>query len=60
MQIGGEPHRVKLIVDLTRYDKRLTEGQLGTTMPGVKLSIWGSEDRFVAVRFDCGAERYTL
>jgi hypothetical protein len=56
MQIGGESYRVELIEDLTRYDKRLIKGQLGMTMPGVKLSVWGSSDRFVAVRFDCGAE----
>lgn len=54
MQIAGKPERMRLIVDLTRYDRRLTVGQLGTTMPNVKLSIWG--DRFVAIRFDCGAE----
>jgi len=53
MQIEGKPVRVKLIKDLTRYDKRLTAGQLGTTIPNVKLSFWGNMDTFVAVEFDC-------
>ena len=56
MQMGGEPRRVRLTVDLTRYDARLVFGSLGRTMPSVKLSIWGSQDRFVAVRFDNGAQ----
>lgn len=55
MQIAGVKERVELIVDLTRYDKRLIVGSLGWTMPDVKLSMWGSEDRFVAVQFDNGA-----
>ncbi len=55
MQIEGEPQRVKLKVDLTKYDERCKEGELGWTIPNVKLSMWGSQDRFVAVRFDNGA-----
>jgi hypothetical protein len=56
MQIAGNPERVKLKVDLTRYNKKCKIGELGWTMPNIKLSIWGSQDRFVAVRFDNGAE----
>jgi hypothetical protein len=55
MQIAGKKERVKLIVDLTRYNSNCKIGELGWTMPNVKLSMWGSEDRFVAVRFDNGA-----
>ena len=55
MQIGGERQRVRLNVDLTRYDARLVVGSMGWTLPDVKLSMWGSQDRFVAVKFDCGA-----
>lgn len=46
--------RVKLLVDLTRYDSRLTGGQLGTTNMRDR-SGWSAMDRFVKVRFDCGA-----
>ena len=56
MQLGGKPIRVKLIEDLTRYDLRCKVGELGWTIPDTKLSIWGSYDRFVAVRFDNGAK----
>lgn len=54
MQIGGKPERVELLVNLERYGKGLVEGIKGWTIPNVKLSMWGSEDRFVAVRFDNG------
>jgi len=54
MQIAGEPERVKLKVNLERYRKGLIEGLEGWTIPNVKLSIWGSQDRFVAVKFDNG------
>ena len=54
-QLGGIPIRVKLTCDLTRYDRRLTEGQEGMTIPSYKCSEWGSMESFVAVRFDCGA-----
>ena len=55
MQLGGNKIRVKLKVDLTKYDKRLVEGSLGYTMPDIKLDVWGWQDRYVAVKFDCGA-----
>ena len=54
MQIGGEPERVKLKVDLTRYNEKAKEGELGWTIPGTKLTFLGSSDTFVAVRFDNG------
>jgi len=56
MQLGGKPVRVRLKEDLTKYDERCKIGELGWTMPDVKLSIWGSYDRFVAVKFDNGAK----
>jgi len=56
MQIAGNPIRVKLKVDLTRYDSRCKIGSYGYTIPNLKLSIWGSQDRFVAVKFDNGAK----
>lgn len=56
MQLSGKPIRVKLKVDLTRYDNRCKVDSLGYTIPDLKLSIWGSQDRFVAVRFDSGAQ----
>jgi len=54
MQISGKPIRVKLKVDLTKYNPDCKIGSLGYTIPDVKLSIWGSQDRFVAVKFDNG------
>lgn len=56
MQIAGKSLRVKLKVDLTKYDNRCKVGSLGYTIPDIKLSIWGSQDRFVAVKFDNGAQ----
>jgi hypothetical protein len=55
MQYGGKPQKVKLKVDLTKYDSRCVAGSTGKTIPNVKLSIWGGYDRFVAVKFDNGA-----
>lgn len=55
MQLGGKPVRVKLKVDLTKYDSRCKEGQEGTTIPNYKCGMYGSFDHFVAVRFDNGA-----
>lgn len=55
MQLGGKSKKVKLKVDLTKYDNRLTVGQEGMSIPNKKFSMWGSQDRFVAVKFDCGA-----
>lgn len=60
MQIAGKPERVRLNCDLTRYNSKLLKGQIGYTMPNVKLSMWGSSDRFVAVKFDCGVSLDTL
>jgi len=55
MQIAGDPVRVKLINDLTRYDPRCKVGELGWTMPNVKLGLYGSMDSVVAIQFDNGA-----
>lgn len=55
MQQGGESKRIKLSVDLTRYDPRLVLGALGNTIPNVKIGLYGSSDSFVAVKFDSGA-----
>lgn len=55
MQLGGEAKKVTLNTDLTKYDSRLTNGQVGKTIPNVKLSEWGSMDHFVAVQFECGS-----
>lgn len=60
MQLGGKPQRVRLKTGLTKYDKRLKEGILGFTIPDQKLSVWGSQDRFVAVAFDNGINRDVL
>ena len=54
MQLGGKPKDVTLNCDLTQYDGRLTKGQKGITLPNTKCGIWGSADRFVAVKFECG------
>jgi hypothetical protein len=56
MQLGGKPKRVKLNVDLTKYDSRCTLGSEGYTMPNVKLGLYGSFDHFMAVKFDNGAK----
>jgi hypothetical protein len=58
--VAYSKQRVKLIVDLTRYNPKCKVGVLGWTMPGVKLSIWDSQDRFAAVHFDNGAELSVL
>jgi len=55
MQIAGNPKRVKLNVDLTGYDSRCKVGELGWTIPDFKFCVWGSQDRYVAVRFNNGA-----
>ena len=54
MQIGGDKLRVKLKVDLTRYNPCCKKGAMGWTIPNTKVGIWGSNDIFVAVRFDDG------
>ena len=55
MQISGKPIRIKLKVDLTRYDSHYKKDEQGWTIPDYKVGIWGSQDRFVAVKFDNGA-----
>ncbi len=47
--------RVKLTVDLRRYDPRLLRGSKGHTVPGLKCSDWGESLDFAAVQFDNGA-----
>jgi hypothetical protein len=54
MSSSLQPQRVRLTADLTRYDARLTTGQLGWTEPG-SHAVWG-----VIVRYDCGARLDTL
>lgn len=57
MQTSGESKRVRLTVDLTRYDPRCKIGELGWTMPDMAYSSWAKfYDRFVAVKFDNGAK----
>ncbi len=51
----GYARRVKLRVDLTKYDSRCKVNEEGITLPDVKLSMYGSFDNFVAVKFDNGA-----
>jgi len=56
MQKGGKSIRVRLLDDLTRYDKRCKVGELGWTIPDVQLSPLGGHGTFVAVQFDNGAQ----
>jgi len=49
----GPSRKVKLDVDLTKYHGHLVPGVTGTMIPDRKCSMWGSQDRFGAVRFDC-------
>ncbi len=56
MLYGTKKERVKLLVDLTRYDLRCKIGELGWAIPDLKVGIWGSEDRFCGVIFDNGAK----
>jgi len=49
----GKPRRVTLNEDLTRYHDHLRPGVRGTLVPGFKTTIYGRQDRFGAVRFDC-------
>lgn len=49
----GKPRKVTLNEDLTRYHGHLRPGVTGTLVPGVKTTIYGWQDRFGAVRFDC-------
>lgn len=56
MYFGPDQQRVRLDVDLTRYHRHLEVGATGRLLPMVKVGIWGSTDRFGAVRFDCCGE----
>ena len=47
-------HRVRLTVDLTRYDWRCKVGEEGWTNPN-DHSGWSTYDRFTKVKFDNGA-----
>lgn len=42
MQISGNLKRVKLKVDLTKYDSRCKINEEGWTIPDYKVGIWGS------------------
>lgn len=53
MQIAGDPTRVRLTTDLRRYHMHLASGTTGMTIPDYKVGVWGTQDRFVAVKFDC-------
>jgi len=56
-QVGGEPERVKLKVDLTKYDDRLVAGEEGYTVPYAYTTMYGKHyDNFVCVKFDCGSK----
>jgi hypothetical protein len=50
---GREPAPVRLDVDLTQYHEHLEVGVCGTLIPGLQVGVWGAQDRFGAVRFDC-------
>jgi len=54
MQKSGEPVRIKLTQDLTRYHPKLMVGEMGWTMPDEAVGDWGEHDTFVAVKFDNG------
>lgn len=56
MQHGGSPRKVKLKVDLTKYDSRCKVNEQGYTVPNAKANSGiGGLDQFVAVKFDNGA-----
>jgi hypothetical protein len=46
-------HRVRLDVDLTRYHQHLVPGAEGVSVPGMKTTDWGYQDRFWAIKYDC-------
>jgi hypothetical protein len=46
-------HRVRHGTDLTRYHQHLQPGIEGASVPGVKTTEWGYQDRFWAIRWDC-------
>jgi hypothetical protein len=49
----GKAERVVLNANLTRYHRHLTPGTTGVLVPNVKTTMYGWQDRFGAVRFDC-------
>lgn len=56
MQLGGEPRKVELMIDLTKYHPDFKIGAKGETLPRVKIGMYGIYDRFVAVELDTGAK----
>lgn len=46
-------HRVRLDTNLTAYHPHLTPGTEGVSVPDVRTTEWGYQDRFWAVRYDC-------
>lgn len=50
----GKALQVTLNVDLTQYHSALKVGAEGKLIPGLKCDVFGSSDRFGAVRFDGG------
>lgn len=55
MQHGGQPKKIILTVDLTKYHPDCKVGSTGKTIPNHKCGLYGSFDHFVAVKFDNGA-----
>lgn len=49
----GKATPITLNADLTRYHRHLVPGVTGTLVPFHKTTVWGNQDRFGAVRFDC-------
>lgn len=47
--------RVKLTVELTKYNSTWVPGLMGWTVPNKAYSQWGTQDRFAAVQFDNGS-----
>jgi hypothetical protein len=47
--------KMRLKVDLTKYNAIALIDSCCLTVPGFKCSMWGSLDRFVAVRFNDGS-----
>lgn len=56
----GDSKKVTLREDLTRYHPHLVVGTTGVLLPNVKVGLYGSEDRFGAVRFDCCGARLDI
>src|SRR3990167_7495783 len=60
MQFGGKHIRVMLKVDLNKYAYNLRVGEIGWTIPNGSFSLYGSQDRYVAVKFDSGVSKDIL